>query len=245
MPESYAERVKRILGQEAPPATSGGGVKVLLRCDRCGKPWLQDGAKHILMLPEAIAQQLATELHADLAALPYATCDACAALHGGQMEIDEYTTREGTPFAYGFSFEGADPPGMHLLCTVMNVAQAERLGAHMPRPGIVTDFARARSVIAWLVTIPMPAEYRAISPAQAANMARMNPPGHKQKGTDNFVWAGGDWRVKCPALGGVCAVSMAQALPRGEPYSLAITVQCWRILAKRLQRGTIAGESQQ
>lgn len=236
MAESYAERVKRILGQTA-PASVHGGQKVLLRCDRCGKVWLQDGAVHRPRLePEEIATLL-TELTANLATLPYATCDICAATHGGQAEIDEYMQGYG----FGVSWEGPEPTGAHLLCSAVNITQAHYWRGPV-HASVVTRFDRCRGFLAWLATIKEPARYHALSTDGSREMARMNKPGHGAPGTDAWVWRGGDWQADCPALGGPVQVSLFEAMPPGEPFSLALLVSTWRLLADRLQQGKIAGE---
>lgn len=236
MPDSYAQQVRAIMGQIA-PASPHGGLKLLLRCDRCGKVWLQDGAIHRPRLEQEELAALLAELSADLATLPYATCDICASTHGGSMEIDEYMRGWG----YGVSWEGAEPTGAHLLCTAVNVQQAQYWRGPM-RAGVVLRFDRCRGFLAWLAMLKEPRTYNAISAHQGRAMAAMNPPGHKAPGTDGWLWRGGDWQAECPALGGAVAFSLFQALPPNEPFSMGLLVSTWRALAARIQRGKIAGE---
>lgn len=237
MPDSYAQKVRAIMGQSAPPSLHGG-QKLLLRCDRCGHAWLMDGSKHRPRLEQEELTALLAELSADLATLPYATCDVCAATHGGSVEIDEYMQGWG----YGVSWEGTDPTGAHLLCNVVSMQQARYWRGPM-RAGIVTRFDRCRAFLAWLAVLKEPRTYNAISADQSRAMAAMNAPGHNAPGTAGWHWRGGDWRADCPALGGAVLVNLSQAMPPGEPFSMAVLVGTWRALAERLQRGKISGET--
>jgi hypothetical protein len=73
-------------------------------------------------------------------------------------------------------------------------------------------------------------------------MALDNPPGHDATGTENWVWKGGSWTVSIPALSGVCALNVGQAMPPDEPYSLSATITLTRLLAQITSQGHIAGE---
>lgn len=244
--ESYAERVRAVLHQSAPPSLDNTGRRVLFVCDHCGRRWLQDGGRYTLELSAAQVQALAQELAADLEQLPRATCRICAAQRGGELNIDEYLTPAGPIFSYGFSYEGSEPAGMHLLCSILNVKLGASLRGRAPRAGVVTDFQLCRAVMAWLEQLPMPAPYHPLDRPGAAAMARMNPPGHNQPGAEHFVWRGADWHTTCPALGGAVMVSMHQAIPNDEPYSLRITLECWHAIARRMRvSGRIAGEPEE
>lgn len=237
--EDYAARVRATLsGQQAPPAPTGGR-RVLFRCPACGRPWLQDGPRVELTLSGERLAALAVELAADPATLPYATCRICGAAHGiGELAIDEYGAGRG----YGFSWEGVDPPGAHLLGSVLS--EAYLLGVSVaPRAGVVTRPDICRGVLAWLATLKTPASYRPFTPADSAGMASDNPPGHLAPGTDGWVWHGVYFQDKCATLGGRVVLTLAQATPPGEPFSVSAMVATWRELARIMLAGNIAGET--
>jgi hypothetical protein len=179
-------------------------------------------------------------------ALPTATCPICAAtLAQMEIELDGYHDRAGALWGVGLSYEGLKPPGAHLLVGAFNMAwlEAEQRAGHNPAAGVIVDFARTRAFLTWLTTLPYPTNgYHPITAAESAFMAIDNPPGHGAAGTDKWVWQGGGWTVSIPALAGVCALNVGQAMPPDEPYSLSATIALTRLLAQITLQGRIAGE---
>lgn len=237
-----AQDARQMLGQHLPPSTEGAGVMVLWRCPECKRAWLQDGtAQPLLDLNENQQQLLADVLRADLAALPPATCPTCAQTSGvGRIEIDQYATgaRLG---GFGFNVEGTEPQGMHIMCAVFSLDWLQALRG-TPHAVPVTYHKELRALVAWLAHMEYPREYHSITATEAQSMAQHNPPGHHAPGTERFVWRGADWPVRCPPLGGICRVSLAQAIPVDEPFSLRLTFYAWRGLVERIQAGRLAGE---
>jgi len=243
MSESYAEQVKRLWRQTA-PRSEQGGRKVLYRCPTCTRLWLQDGSIQVLELSSEQITGLLVELGAQWNQLPLATCRICSAGSGGQLSIDQYNDSRARAQAFGFSYEGVHPTGIHLLATVMNERYAVGLHGVTPAAQIVTDVPRCRQVLTWLQSLPVPPRCTPLSSQAARQMAMDNLPGHNQPGTEHFRWHGADWKAHCQALGGRVSVSMAQAVPENVPYSLKLSLQCWKLLAERLQHGGIAGEEE-
>lgn len=247
----YTARVRAILAGQLAPEAASGGRRVLYRCPTCGKPWLMDGARVELALSGERLATLAGELHADAATLPYATCRVCGAAHDiGELTIDEY----GAGAGYGFSWEGVTPTGAHCLGSVLSADYLSGLrpGAR-PRAGVVTRPATCRAVLAWLATLKTPTEYRRFTAEDSAAMALDNPPGHRAPGTDGWTWQGVFFVGKCPALAlgahgepasGRVFISLGQAIPPGEPFSVSALVATWRELARLMAMGHIAGETE-
>lgn len=242
--EAYQARISHVMGGQLAPAAARGGVRALLRCPACGRAWLLDSAEphgSRLMLTDQEIQDLARDLHAELGQLPYAVCRACSALHGiGEVQIDQYTDGMG----YGISWEGADPPGAHMLCAVLQVAGARALEAQgrSPRAGVVTDFPRCRAWLRWVATLEPPSRHHILTAADAADMAAMNAPGHGSPGTEHWRWQGMGWVGECPPLDGQCVCTFSQAMPPGEPFSPQLMFRTWRRLAAIILEGTITGE---
>lgn len=238
---TYQARVAHVLGGQQ-PQLGPHGVRALFRCNVCAKPWLQDPAalhRARLFLTEDEVCRLVAELGADLGTLPYATCRACAALRAiGELGIDEYGQGRG----YGISWEGTEPPGGHLLATVLGEAWLAHLRGQPPQSSVVTEFPRARALFGWLQTLAVPAQYWSMNPADSQAIAAENRPGHDAPGTDGWVWRGAFWRAECPPLGGRVLVNLAQALPPDDPYRLAASVALLRVLALHLLAGGLAGE---
>ena len=238
---AYLAEVRRVLGGQWAPEAYGGGRRILYRCPKCTRIWLQDGARVVLELSAAEIARYAVELSANVATLPGATCRICAAQTSGTVELDEYRTptRIG---GYGVNIEGAHPPGMHLMLGVFAQDWTNTLrGA--PRAGVVTDFQKCRAVVAWSGDLDFPAAYHPITLAEARQMAAINPPGHRAPGTASFIWRGADWLAKCPPLGGGWArVTLSQAMPPDESFSFRMLFKTWRELAPKLLQGKIAGE---
>lgn len=153
-------------------------------------------------------------------------------------ELDAYGRGKG---GYGLNIEGSYPLGLHIMCAVFS---REWLRSQVaPQAEKVTDYAHFRAVLAWLEKLREPTTYHEITPDQARLMATHNPPGHKQPGTEGFLWRGADWREHCPLLlGKDVQVSLAQALPENEPFSFPLLFKTWRLLAMRIQAGPIIGE---
>jgi hypothetical protein len=108
---------------------------------------------------------------------------------------------------------------------------------------VIVDFARTRRFLAWLSTIPAPrGGYTPLGPREAEMMARDNPPGHGASGTDGWIWRGGFWRERVPALEGECAMSIGQAMPPHEPYRLEASLVLIGLVAQLALQGHITGE---
>lgn len=243
--DTYAARVQAALsGQYAPPASDRSGRRVLYRCNTCGRAWLMDGARVELALSGERLAALAMELHADTGTLPYATCRICGAAHDiGELGMDEYGAGVQVG-GYGFYWEGVEPPGAHLLGTIIGADYMTAQRA-TPRAGVVTRYATCRAVLAWLAALHSPTEYRRFTADDSAAMASDNPPGHRAPGTDGWVWQGVFFMAKCPPLGGRALVSLGQAMPPGEAFSVVDMLAGWRALARIMLAGSIAGEETQ
>ncbi len=181
------DRTHSILhGQTAPRA--GHGVRILWRCPSCNRPWLQDprlphGCR--IRLSNEDALRVAREVHATLDDLPRATCRLCCYAAGGELSIDQYGAGDG----FGLSWEGVQPPGMHLLGAVFSVAWAERQ-REMLHPGIVTQPRRLRAFLEWLAALPDVPEDGVMDAETGAHLARTTRPGHGAPGTQGWVWRG-------------------------------------------------------
>jgi hypothetical protein len=238
---AYQARVRQVLGGQLPPS-GDPGLRALFRCPTCGHPWLAEpSAPHgsRLMLGGDELAALARELGADLATLPSATCRSCAALHAsGEVTIDEY----GRGAGYAISWEGVEPAGAHVLASCQSVRWLHSPQGQDARAGGVTEFARARRLLRWLETLPMPRSYMALDAAGSEAMAIANPPGHGAPGTEHWVWRGGMWQAPCPVWEGEAVVMLAQAMPPDQPYSLPASVTTVRRLARHLSAGGLPGE---
>ena len=63
-------------------------------------------------------------------------------------------------------------------------------------------------------------------------------------GTENWLWQGGTWTVGIPALGGMCALTVGQAMPPEESSRLAGMIALTRLLAQITVQGHIVGEAE-
>lgn len=157
-----------------------------------------------------------------------------------RSELDAYRQGKG---GYGINAEGSQPVGMHIMCAVFSLSWLASL-RDIPHAGKVTDYQHFRAVLAWLEKIRLPSEYHTITRAEGAQMAAHNPPGHGAEGAERYIWRGADWQDNCPLLAGPVRVSIAQAMPPDEPFSLPLLVKTWRLLAERIQASPIIGEKE-
>lgn len=231
------DRTHSILhGQTAPRA--GHGVRILWRCPSCNRPWLQDprlphGCR--IRLSNEDALRVAREVHATLDDLPRATCRLCCYAAGGELSIDQYGAGDG----FGLSWEGVQPPGMHLLGAVFSVAWAERQ-REMPHPGIVTQPRRLRAFLEWLAALPDVPEDGVMDAETGAHLARTTRPGHGAQGTQGWVWRGiAACLVPCPPLGGLALASLAEAMPPDAPWSRGLFTMQWHVVAHLALQGSL------
>jgi hypothetical protein len=198
-----------------------------------------DGSQAHLRLSDEELTRYAQELGANVATLPYATCRLCGGVHGlGEIGIDEY----GRGAGYGLSWEGVEPTGAHLLGAVIRLDYLQR--ASNPHSNVVTDYPKCRAWLAWLARLDAPQAYHAITPTDSADMARSNRPGHGAPGTDAWLWRGAIYQASCPPLAGRCYISLAQAMPPDESFSLSRMFATWRAIAQITLQGKIAGEEE-
>lgn len=226
-------------GQSAPPSLYGSGRRVLFRCSSCGHPWLADGKNSSTRLDQDELATLAHDLHADLGALPCATCRLCAFATGcGAFEIDEYGQGRG---GYGFNFEAAAPLGTHLLGTVLQEDWLARQQTMAPAD-VVHAPQTAHAVLHWLSTLSTIFCLGLIPPEESRRIAVGNRPGHGAAGTAGWQWKGGMFSLHCPPLGGSVIMVLAIALPPQELVSLSLLLKTWKLLASQANQGVIAGE---
>ncbi len=243
--ESHNQRVQDLMRQALAPA-SDGGVVALWRCNVCGLPWLADGPHAYLRLDGEELAQAVKRTHADLAALPYATCRLCGLQGVGEINIDEYGKGQG----YGLSWEGAPPIYPHMLITAVSQAYLEtsaRRGQE-PRAGVVTQFPRCRACITDLAHVDTRAFLQRVSPftlAECAGMAEMNPPALDASDTTRWRWHGLHWRGLFPAIAmnTPTVITIAQALPITEPFSQSLMIDAMRAICAVVLAGRIGGEA--
>lgn len=238
--DAHAARVRHVLGGQIAPQAPDGGVRILYRCNTCGRAWLQEGSSARVRLEQDELAALAEELGADLGTLPYATCRICVSATLGELSIDCYGA--GGAGGYGVSAELTQPTGAHLLCTAIRVDWLMRQRT-APHAGVVTNFPHCRAWLAWLERVRMPLQYHRIDDRDSAALGTTNPPGHGATGTAGWTWRGAIWQERIGTLGGLCVVTLAQAIPPDEPYSMALIFACWHELARIVQAGNIAGET--
>lgn len=243
--QSYSQRVHQIIRQAAPPSTHGG-VVALWRCNLCGRPWLADGPHAYLRLTADELAQAVERTHADLAALPYATCALCTAQSIGEIALDEY----GRGMGYGLSWEGPPPTSPHLILTVALASflnDAARQG-RPPHAGIVTRPALCRTCLDWLAHVDTSAYLRHATPltiAECETMAYTNAPALLASDAGRWRWHGVHWRGILPPLSAAAptVMTVAQALPIGEPFSQTLMIHAMRAICATANEGHMEGEN--
>lgn len=225
--EQYRDNVRRLLGGQDAPLINGY-CHILSRCPQCGRVWLQCGPTPLLHLTDAEVSAWAAHLHADLARLPSRACRPCQIrVVGGEFALDEYRdAQQGTITGYGVSWECAQP-AQHLLVSAILGPWLERQEA-VPAPSVVTDAALAVSVLHFLASQPVPARSQPYEASMRALLTHTNPPGAHAPGTTNWTWHGRIWTAPCQELGGEVMISLAQALPPDERFTLAAALPLWR-----------------
>ncbi|MBO0781468.1 MAG: hypothetical protein J2P37_21825, partial [Ktedonobacteraceae bacterium] len=154
---------------------------------------------------------------------------------------DEYDQGKG---GYGWSWEGTEPPGAHLLASVL--AQSW-LTHHQTCSGTITPHAvkapaRARALLRWMANLQIWPCIHRLTPHDSIRMAQGNAPGHGAPGTERWQWKGAVFHVPCDPLHDMAMLTLAIALPPTEPIDLQVLITIWQQLARLAAHEPFAGE---
>lgn len=233
-------------GQQAPRASDGIGVKLLLCCPSCQRIWVQDGKRVELDLTEDQVRARAQELCADLTALPSCTCRRCLArTGGGVIEIDEYGQGKG----FGFSWEYPSPHPIHALLVILSAHWiGHRTDPGAVLPDIVTRPRKMRQVLTWFAELPASPPLTPLDagdPELVSHLMSGNPPGFGQQGTEQWRWRTSMGVAPCPPLGGPALLLLALALPPAAAAAVGELFPTWQALARLTLQASVVGDQAQ
>jgi len=180
--------------------------------------------------------RLSHKLEADIGVLswlPSAICPLCAVIHlGGMPGIEEYHHGRG----YRLTWEGGISTHARLFCMIYqwNTCSITNLLAESfsATTDILTSpVKQVKSVLRWLKTLPDPAREEAVlfSTGQDDSLCR------RKQSKEELLLSGYCWKAECPALGEVLLI-LCGTLPASSDSSPRVLVECWRQIAREIER---------